>query len=68
MAAGSSQISYERKVILVFVELQGGIMEDLAMTKHINFIGLLALLVWCVLMIELYSVYKNFGKGLKERG
>jgi hypothetical protein len=30
MAAGSSQISYERKVILVFVELQGGIMEDLA--------------------------------------
>jgi hypothetical protein len=54
-------------------------MEDLAMTKHINFIGLLASLhinfigllaslVWCVLMIELYIVYKNFGKGLKERG
>lgn len=29
--------------------------------------GLLALLVWCVLMVELYRVYKNFGKGLKER-
>lgn len=29
--------------------------------------GLLASLVWCVLMRELYSVYKNFGKGLKER-
>ena len=43
-------------------------MKDLFMTNNITFIGLLALLVWCVLMGELYRVYKNFGKGLKERG
>lgn len=29
--------------------------------------ALLALLVWVILMFELYKVYKNFGKGLKER-
>ncbi|XP_063436391.1 uncharacterized protein LOC134717824 [Mytilus trossulus] len=29
--------------------------------------ALLAIFVWIVLMVELYKVYKNFGKGLKER-
>lgn len=32
------------------------------------FVALLAIFVWIVLMVELYKVYRNFGKGLKERG
>lgn len=30
--------------------------------------GALAILVWLILMIELVRVFRNFGKGLKERG
>jgi len=32
------------------------------------FVGCLSLVVRGVLYIELYAVYKNFGKGLRERG
>lgn len=30
--------------------------------------GALAVLVWLILMVELVRVFRNFGKGLKERG
>lgn len=30
--------------------------------------GALCLLAWCILMVELVYIYRNFGQGLKERG
>ncbi|XP_045166628.1 uncharacterized protein LOC123530012 [Mercenaria mercenaria] len=54
-----------------FVELY----RDLETHTHNNIItycviicGALAVLVWLILMVELVRVFRNFGKGLKERG
>jgi len=35
---------------------------------YLTFVGGLSLAVRGILYIELYAVYKNFGKGLRERG
>lgn len=34
---------------------------------YVYFAAALALLVWLMIMVELYIVYSNFGKGLKEQ-
>ncbi|KAL3852757.1 hypothetical protein ACJMK2_016374 [Sinanodonta woodiana] len=57
---------YVYKIVDVYTELTKDKTADIVTYCYL-LAGALALLVWLILMIELVLVYRNFGKGLKER-
>ncbi|PVD25192.1 hypothetical protein C0Q70_15690 [Pomacea canaliculata] len=58
---------YIYKVVKIYTDLRDGIDVSSTIIYSLLAATALALLVWLMIMVELYIVYSNFGKGLKEQ-
>ncbi|XP_060074152.1 uncharacterized protein LOC132553882 isoform X2 [Ylistrum balloti] len=63
---GLAKPAYYIYKVIQYVNIDDNIRESQFITYAVLVAGILALLVWLILMIELYIVCKNFGNGLKE--